>query len=69
MWQRKRWCKDKCEAKAPPATTAESVNGKFRNECLSLHWLRAIEEARYKINLWRNHYNNERLHMINWSEG
>jgi putative transposase len=37
----------------------ESVNGKFRNECLSLHWFRTIEEARYEIDLWRTHYNNE----------
>ena len=40
----------------------ESVNGKFRNECLNLHWFRTIEEARYEIDLWRNHYNNERPH-------
>lgn len=40
----------------------ESVNGKFRNECLNLHWFRTIEEARYEIDLWRNHYNHERPH-------
>lgn len=40
----------------------ESVNGKFRNECLNQHWFRTIEEARYEIDLWRNHYNHERPH-------
>lgn len=40
----------------------ESVNGKFRNECLNLHWFRSIEEARYEIDLWRHHYNHERPH-------
>lgn len=40
----------------------ESVNGKFRNECLNLHWFRSIEEARYEIDLWRTHYNHERPH-------
>lgn len=40
----------------------ESVNGKLRNECLNLHWFRTIEEARYEIDSWRNHYNHERPH-------
>lgn len=40
----------------------ESVNGKFRNECLNLHWFRTFEEARYEIDLWRHHHNHERPH-------
>lgn len=40
----------------------ESLNGKFRSECLNLHWFRTIEEAKYEINLWRKHYNTERPH-------
>lgn len=40
----------------------ESLNGKFRNECLNQHWFRSIEEARNEINQWRQHYNNERPH-------
>jgi len=40
----------------------ESLNGKFRNECLNLHWFRSLDEARYEIDLWRNHYNNVRPH-------
>jgi putative transposase len=28
-----------------------SINGKFRNACLNLHWFRTIEEACYEIDL------------------
>ena len=40
----------------------ESLNGKFRNECLNQHWFRTLNEARYEIELWREHYNNVRPH-------
>ena len=40
----------------------ESLNGKFRNECLNQHWFRSLEEARHEINRWRDHYNNVRPH-------
>ncbi len=40
----------------------ESLNGKFRNECLNQHWFRSLEEARYEIDLWREHYNHVRPH-------
>ena len=40
----------------------ESLNGKFRNECLNQNWFRTIEDAEQKINHWRHHYNNERPH-------
>ena len=40
----------------------ESLNGKFRNECLNLHWFRTLEEAKYEIGLWRDHYNHCRPH-------
>ena len=40
----------------------ESLNGKFRNECLNQHWFRTLDEARYEIDLWREHYNNVRPH-------
>jgi len=35
----------------------ESLNGKLRNECLNQHWFRTLTEARYEIELWRQHYN------------
>lgn len=40
----------------------ESLNGKFRDACLNMHWFRSIPEARYEIDKWRHHYNNERPH-------
>jgi len=40
----------------------ESLNGKFRNECLNQHWFRSIEEARCRIDQWREHYNHVRPH-------
>ncbi len=40
----------------------ESLNGKFRNECLNQHWFRSIDEAREIIDQWCDHYNHERPH-------
>jgi putative transposase len=40
----------------------ESLNGKFRNECLNQHWFRSIEGARREIDQWRHHYNHEKPH-------
>jgi len=35
----------------------ESFNGSFRDECLSTNWFMSLDEAREKINLWKNDYN------------
>ncbi len=40
----------------------ESLNGKFRNECLNLHWFRSIDDAGQEITHWREHYNTVRPH-------
>jgi len=40
----------------------ESLNGKFRNECLNRCWFRTMEEARWEIEQWRTHYNTIRPH-------
>jgi len=42
---------------------AESFNGKFRDECLSLEWFRSRIEARVVIESWRQHYNHVRPHQ------
>jgi putative transposase len=42
--------------------TAESFNGKFRDECLSMEWFRNRAEARVVIEQWRQHYNQVRPH-------
>ena len=41
---------------------AESFNGKFRDECLSLEWFRSRAEAKIVIETWRRHYNEVRPH-------
>jgi putative transposase len=53
--------------KAPPASCpdnafVESFNGRLREECLNLHWLETLVEARRKIEAWRRHYNESRSH-------
>ncbi len=40
----------------------ESFNGKFRDECLSLHWFHDLDEARRIIEDWRWGYNHTRAH-------
>jgi putative transposase len=40
----------------------ESFNGSFRDECLNVNWLMAIEVAQEKIETWRQDYNHFRPH-------
>ena len=40
----------------------ESLNGKFRNECLNQHWFRDLGHAEKVIKEWRHHYNHIRPH-------
>jgi len=40
----------------------ESFNGKFREYCLDLHWFTSLEDARLRIERWREHYNHVRPH-------
>ncbi len=40
----------------------ESFNGKFREECLNQHWFLDLEDARAKIEKWRQEYNTFRPH-------
>ena len=42
--------------------TNESLNGKFRDECLSIEWFRTRREAQVIIEAWRQHYNAVRPH-------
>ncbi len=35
----------------------ESFNGSFRDECLNVNWFLSIEDAREKIEMWRQDYN------------
>lgn len=40
----------------------ESLNGKFRAECLNVHWFTSIEEMRRICEDWRRDYNEVRPH-------
>ena len=40
----------------------ESFNGKFRDECLNLHWFTSLRDAKQTINKWRKDYNQVRPH-------
>ena len=42
--------------------TDERFNGKFRDECSSVEWLRSRRVAVVVIEAWRQHYNHVRPH-------
>jgi putative transposase len=42
--------------------TIESFNGRFRSECLNVHWFLSLEDAEEKIETWRQDYNEHHPH-------
>ena len=42
--------------------TIESFNGRFREECLNVHWFASLEDAQPKINAFRWDYNENHPH-------
>ena len=40
----------------------ESFNGSFRDECLNVNWFLSLQDAKEKIELWREEYNGFRPH-------
>jgi putative transposase len=40
----------------------ESFNGSFRDECLNMHWFLSLNDAKEKIESWRQDYNTFRPH-------
>lgn len=40
----------------------EAFNGRFREECLNESWFLSLEDAREKVEEWRQHYNRDRPH-------
>src|SRR5690606_35433831 len=40
----------------------ESFNDSFRDECLNTHWFLSLDDARQKIESWRQDYNHFRTH-------
>lgn len=41
----------------------ESFNGRLREECLNQHAFRSLQEARQRIEVWRNDYNSAQPHL------
>ena len=64
FWQQKTSIKLGFIQPGKPTQNAfiESLNGKFRNECLNQLWFKSIDNAREEIDQWRYHYNHERPH-------
>ena len=54
--QERRWGKPTDNA------TIESFNGRFREECLNVHWFASLEDAQQKIDAFRWDYNEHRPH-------
>jgi putative transposase len=47
---------------------AESFNGRFRQECLNMHWFLSLDDAKSKIEAWRRYYNETRPHSaLQWA--
>ena len=40
----------------------ESFNGRFREECLNVHWFASVDDARQKIDAFRWDYNENHPH-------
>ena len=40
----------------------EAFNGRLRQECLNESWFLSLEDARQKVEAWRQEYNKERPH-------
>lgn len=40
----------------------EAFNGRLRQECLNESWFLSLDDAREKVEEWRQHYNQERPH-------
>lgn len=40
----------------------ESFNGSLRDECLNVHWFLSLDDARDKIERWRQDHNEFRPH-------
>jgi len=63
------WCEDKQvkvhhiqPGKPMQNGHVESCNGRFRDECLNANWFSTLQDAREKIERWREEYNGLRPH-------
>lgn len=51
-----------CRGKPTDNATIESFNGRFREECLNVHWFASLEDAQQKIDALRWDYNEHHPH-------
>ena len=60
------WNKVKLDFSRPGKPTdnayIESFNSRFRLECLNEHWFLGLDDAKEKVESWRDDYNKERPH-------
>jgi putative transposase len=58
------WVKIDFSRRVKPTDNAivESLNGRFREECLNTHWFDSIDGPKEKIDHWRWDYNERRPH-------
>lgn len=64
-----KWCYEKKVSlsfsrpgKPTDNATIESFNGSFRDECLNTNWFLSLQDAKEKIEAWRQDYNEFRPH-------
>jgi len=53
---------DLSQKSSPAHAFIESFNGSFRDECLNTNWFMSLDDARKKIETWRQDYNHFRPH-------
>ena len=53
-----------CSRSGKPTDHAdiESFNGRFWKGCLDVHWFEDLTDARAKLQVWKQEYNEERPH-------
>lgn len=69
-----RWAYENCveldfsgPGKPTDNAMVESSNGRLRQECLNEHWFMSLADTETKIEAWRRHYNESRLHSaLDW---
>ncbi|WP_191059400.1 integrase core domain-containing protein, partial [Geminicoccus harenae] len=54
--------RSRCRGKPIQNAFVESLNGRFRDECLNEHVFRGLLMARRIIDVWRDDYNGHRPH-------
>lgn len=64
LWAHTAWVQLQFSRPGKPTDNAhlESFNGSFREEFLQTHWFLSLEDAKTKIETWRNDHNGYRPH-------